>query len=184
MKSTRLLAGALVWGALIAPASASPLDLTGTWVGQQTCTTWNGNLGGFSITDDKMTISQRGARLYIRSLFDPSTQQPNLFHTGVLIPSLGDPRTEGEASLIACGTNTGSRYQELGRVTSIQLLRPGSREALFVAQSEYNQRDRVTGEVALGSCQWAYQRVSKEDPKNGACGTVTEAEVDGLASGR
>jgi hypothetical protein len=150
------LALAVAW--LSQPAAA--FDLTGTWVGKQTCKSADGTRFSFKIPST-LLISQNGSEIAMHVVTEGGTDVYN----GVGI-DLADKPEGGDAYFVHCSTSdvpgTGAdAFDEAGRAT-VKAKETGS--GSFKATSTYFNTVPETG-----TCKWSYLRTDVVDPDVDAC---------------
>jgi hypothetical protein len=138
-------------------------DLTGTWEGLQVC---DNNTGGEQInfvTDDQVEITQDGSRIRLRRVAKDGTRA--LIYEGSLARIDGAAHVEALVS-ICDGTYVA---QEMLRLRRVLTKEEGS--GTFDAESLFESTDAPGLEEIeiFGTCKWAYERVSIEDPNLPAC---------------
>lgn len=157
------LVGSLACSAFPAPAQEAGADLTGVWEGIQVC---DDNRGGEQInyvTDDRVEISQSDRSLRLRRVTQDGDSA--LIYEGGVVPVVGSTRVD--ALVTVCD---GSYLaEEMLRLRRVRADADGS--GSFDAESLYQSTDApgLSGTEIVGSCKWAYQRVSTDDPDVPAC---------------
>ena len=160
MKRWRLvgvMTGALC-GMLMSQANA--FDLTGTWQGKQECKllTRDGQRETEVFDPNVITITQVGDEVRILMTLDPTT---SLLYRGLPFTNPTDPN-RGEVAFRLCGLSSNTATKgEMGRVKV--RVKPGLPGGRFEGISIFSNAEEVD------TCEWAYQRVSVEDPQVPAC---------------
>jgi hypothetical protein len=153
--------GSLAFGSGALAQDGSEVDLTGTWEGVQVCDDLiEGEFANF-VADDRVEITQDGSRLRLRRVANES----RLIYEGSLARIVGAAHVEALVS-ICDGTYVA---QEMVRLRRVLTKEDGS--GTFDAESLYESTDAPGFEEIeiFGTCKWAYERVSIEDPNVPAC---------------
>ena len=153
--------GALGVAAL--PVGSSDSDLTGTWEGQQVCDDVDAGVQQNFVTDDRVEITQRGDQLRLRRVTRDGAHA--LIYEGPVMKLQGSTRSE--AMVWVCGGTYEAR--ETLRLRRLRADADGS--GMFDAESLYESTDApgLEGIQIFGTCKWAYERVSRQDPQVPSC---------------
>lgn len=150
---------------LLAPAHALAEggDLTGVWEGIQVCDDTDGGVAQTFTTDDRVEITQRGDHLHLRRVTQNGAL--SLTYQGAVVPLQGSDRFEAMVSV--CDGNY--EAQEMLRLRRVRVDQDGS--GTFDAESLYASSDApgLRGVQIFGTCKWAYQRASADDPQVPRC---------------
>lgn len=157
------LTGSLISHGAIAAGDATSADLTGTWEGLLVCDDYRGGEQANFVADDRVEITQSGEGVRLRRVAQDGSRP--LIYAGRLAPITDSGRVEALVSV--CG----GAYvaQEMLRLRRALANADGS--GSFDAESLYESTavPGLEGTLFLGTCKWAYQRVSAEDPGVPAC---------------
>src|SRR5262245_13317174 len=148
----------MLCGMLIVQASA--FDLTGTWQGKQECKllTSEGQRVTQVFDPDVIAITQVGDQVRI---FMSAAKSGPLLYRGLPFTNPTDPN-QGEVAFRLCGLSSNTATKgEMGRVKV--RVKPGLLGGKFEGISIFSNAEEVD------TCEWAYQRVSVEDPQVPAC---------------
>jgi hypothetical protein len=145
---------------LAAAGRSAAFDLTGTWEGSATCTSF---FAGEKIkfTDaPTIQITQVGDAIGLRADYGGGDVD---LYTGIAHPDAKKPDEKGELALIACGTdsiagNPGT-FDEVGRFTAATKL--GKVKATVKGVSFFSDPGAVTPEA--GTCKWKLTRIDATD---------------------
>jgi hypothetical protein len=141
-------------------SQASAFDLTGTWQGKQVCKllTSDGQRETEVFDPDVLSITQVGDE--VRILMPLDTSGP-LLYRGLSFTNPTDPN-RGEVAFRLCGLSSNTATKgEMGRVkVRVKPALPGGR---FEGTSIFSTATEVD------TCEWAYQRISVDDPGVPAC---------------
>jgi hypothetical protein len=140
------ISGSRAWGA----------DLTGIWLGEQNCDSFDGQKFNLPFKNDVMVISQSGQEMNLAALFFDNTF--HLLYQGHVIDDDKEGDRKAQAAFTECETTPSSDYQETGRATKVELKKKGDGE--FEATSIYFQ---TPDGPSTGTCKWKYKRASTED---------------------
>jgi len=146
---------------LAAAVPCDGLDLTGTWVGKQTCRGFDGANFSFKLSESTVEIMQTGSDIALQVLTDAA---PDVYR-GVAIDSVGNS-DQGGLYIVHCGTSDvpGSgvdNFDETG-ILSAKTKSNGSGK-LKGASNYFNTAPEFAG------CKWSYKRISTATPVVGAC---------------
>ena len=144
-------------------ALAQDAKLTGTWQGVQVCDdTYDGVAEPF-VSEDQIEISQRGDRLRLRRIIRGG--ELALVYKGTVVSLASSDRFEAMASV--CGGSY--RAEEMLRLRNVSVDADGS--GTFDGESLFATADAPSfpGVQIYGSCKWAYERVSSDDPHVPRC---------------
>jgi hypothetical protein len=157
------VAGSLVSGSALAAADAPSADLTGTWKGLLVCDDYRGGEQANFVADDRVEITQTGQSVRLRRVAQDGSRA--LIYAGRIAPITDSARVEALVSV--CG----GAYvaQEMLRLRRVLTSADGS--GTFDAESLYESTavPGLEGTEILGTCKWAYQRASAQDPGVPAC---------------
>lgn len=159
-----LVAGlAATLAALPAAAQQASADLTGSWEGLQVCDDNRGSDQVNYVADDRVEISQAGESLHLRRVTRDGASA--LLYEGHVMAIGGTERVE--ALLTVCDGTYAA--QEIVRLRRVVASAGGS--GTFDAESLYQSTDApgLAGVEIFGTCKWAYERVSTDDPGVPAC---------------
>jgi len=155
-----------------APPS-TPVDLIGTWKGEQVCDIFFGRPVENRYKADTMYVSRDGDRMRMRATCQGGAL-PGDFETcqvdyvGFLMPAFKNPEHKSEATFNACRTDEGAYYNETLRFDRIEFTEGRDVDvdgiSLYSLYIVPDSRGRVTG-----TCTWKYHRVSTEDPQVPPC---------------
>lgn len=148
---------ALLAAALLLPAPALAVDLTGTWLGGFQCSDFDGVKLKYSQPDEILEISQQGSALNIDWLEVADLQ-------GLAVSDDRKPQAKGTVAMIDCGTGTDltTGYAELA-VLQVKIDRAKGKGSLK-GESFYT----ADGEL-IGSCKWKFTLVDTADPGAPGC---------------
>jgi hypothetical protein len=157
------LVGSLVANGAMAAGGATAANLTGTWKGLQVCDDNRGGDQDNFVADDRVEITQTGQSVRLRRVAQDGSRA--LIYQGRVAPITGSARVEALVSV--CG----GAYvaQEMVRLRRVLTNADGS--GRFDAESLYESSavPGLEGTEILGTCKWAYQRVSADDPGVPVC---------------
>lgn len=159
-----LAAGTLgIFGVAAFPAGGGDSDLTGTWEGLQVCDDVDGGVQQNFVTDDRVEITQSADVLRLRRVTRDGAHA--LIYGGPVMELQGSTRRE--AMVWVCGGTYEAR--ETLRLRRVRTDADGS--GTFDAESLYASTDApgLEGIQIFGTCKWAYERVSAEDPEVPSC---------------
>jgi hypothetical protein len=155
-------ASLLPLAALLATAvPCEALDLTGTWVGKQTCRGFDGQNFSFKLSESTVEILQTGSDVALQVLTDA---EPDVYR-GVAIDDSGNS-AQGGVYFVHCGTsdvpgNGVDNFDETG-ILSARTKSNGSGK-LKGASNYFNTAPEFAG------CKWSYKRISTMPPVVGSC---------------
>ena len=115
------------------------------------------------ITDDRVEITQQGDHLRLRRVTRDGAHA--LIYEGPVMSLQGS--TPREAMVSACGGTY--EASEMLRLRRVRADADGS--GMFDAESLYVSTDApgLEGIQIFGTCKWAYERVTAEDPRVPGC---------------
>jgi hypothetical protein len=155
------------------PAVASAVDLTGVYQGTQTCQYFDGTATNPRFPDHLLWITQHG-----NDLFFVSEIVGAVFHAQ-LIEDARSPATKAQAIFLACPTEDGSEFQELGRAAKLEANARTS-AGYFEGSSNFFQTD-PDGRF-MGTCQWTYRRFSTTNVNVPDCASASSASSAAAAA--
>ena len=135
---------------------AEAVDITGTWVGNETCICFNNTDGKVTenFRNEEMLITQNGTDLNIMVFGD-------LFNGNVIHHPTKDDR--GVAAFIACRTDPNDN-DSFGEIGLAELGLQGNRAAEFKVESLWN-----ASQTEICKCKWNFKRTDTGDPSVGTC---------------
>ncbi len=136
-------------------AVAESFDLTGTWEGFAVCEELKDGKFTHETFPDPLEISHRGEKIRIRGF--------GILYEGVT-QSIRRGQLDGEALVSACGG-----IPETETVRLKQIITKANGQGELVADTVFGSDDFFPGQRAFGTCQWFYNRVSKDDPHVPSC---------------
>jgi hypothetical protein len=139
--------------ALCLAAPAAAFDLTGTWVGKQTCGAFDGTTTKFKIPDSQLQITQVGSDIVM-------SVDGMEFYNAVGIDDTANP-DRGHTYFAHCGTSSvpGSGGKDFDETGSATVKVKSNGDGTLKASSTFFNN---TPEVAV--CRWSYRRTSTTDP--------------------
>ncbi len=145
------------------PVLAADRDLTGTWEGIQVCDDTDGGVAQNFVTDDRVEITQRGDHLRLRRVTQDGAE--SLTYEGTVVALAHSDRFEAMVSV--CDGSYEAR--EMLRLRRVQV--GGGGGGTFDAESLYESSDvpGIRGTQIFGTCKWAYERVSPDNPRVRRC---------------
>jgi len=157
------LVGLLACNGAMAAGGATSANLAGTWKGLQVCDDNRGGNQANFVADDRVEITQTGQSIRPRRVAQDGARA--LIYEGRVAPITNSARVEALVSV--CG----GAYvaQEMLRLRRVLANADGS--GSFDAESLYQSSavPGLEGTLIVGTCKWAYQRVSTDDPGVPAC---------------
>jgi hypothetical protein len=152
--------GILVGALLVAAAPAAAFDLTGTWEGGATCTSFFEGAKVKFKDAPTIQITQIGDAIGLRADYGGGDVD---FYTGIAHPDAKKPEEKGELALIACGTdsvagNPGT-FDEVGRFaakTKVDKVKATVKGLSFFS-------DPGAESPEAGTCKWKLTRVDTAD---------------------
>jgi hypothetical protein len=148
-------------------APAPAIDLTGTWNGMQVCQYFeDGNPKTHTFRNDVVRLSQQGGVAF----FTSELVGGDAYHVN-LIEDAQRPADKAQGIFVNCHTAPDSTYQELGRMTKLQI---AGGSAIFEGTSNFFQID--PDRIFLGTCEWNYRRVDTQDPGLSECPATESAD--------
>jgi hypothetical protein len=156
-----LRAPLFAFAALLAAVPCGAIDLTGTWVGKQTCRGFDGANFAFKLSESTVEIVQTGNDVALQVLTDA---EPDVYR-GVAIDDVRNS-AKGGVYIVHCGTSDvpGSgidNFDETG-ILSAATKSNGSGK-LKGASNYFNTAPEFAG------CRWSYKRISTTQPVVGSC---------------
>jgi hypothetical protein len=151
-------AGSLL--ALAVAGSGLAFDMTGTWEGQQTCTSFRAGAKntftvGTKILPSTLLIRQTGTTLALNL--------DGRLYNGLTIDAAKKPADKGSAGVIHCGTNDALSeagfFDEIARM-DVTTKPPKDNEktsGTIKGQSTFSE----SGAVDVGTCKWSYKRTAR-----------------------
>jgi hypothetical protein len=167
-RTSRVLAlsrmlGSLAFGSTALAQDGSEASLTGIWEGIQVCDDSQGGVQVNFVADDRVEITQQDGFLRLRRVTQDGAA--SLLYEGPVTALASSERFEAMVSV--CGGSY--KAKEMVRLRRVQVNEDGS--GSFDAESLYESADAPGFEDVqiFGTCKWAYERVSTNDPRVPRC---------------
>lgn len=151
-----LLAAAVLTTVTWVPG-AHAVNLTGTWAGQQSCTSFGGSTLSFKLKPSVMLITQTGSTMVVR------VDGVNGYN-GFAIDDTKKPDDKGQVSFIGCSTDNVPGSPDAGQILIAKVKvnavkQTGSLRGISTFESSAN----------VGTCKWTYKRSNTADPSAVVC---------------
>lgn len=151
-----LFAAALLAVATWIPA-AHAVNLTGSWLGQQSCTRFDGSSSSFKLKPSVMLITQTGHSMVVR------VDGVNGYN-GFVIDDAKKPDAKGQVSVILCTTDNMPGSPDGGQILIAKVkANPAKGTASLSGSSGFESSANV------GICKWSYKRTDTADPAALVC---------------
>jgi hypothetical protein len=167
-RTSRVLAlssvlGSLTFGSTALAQDGSEASLTGIREGIQVCDDSEGGVQVNFVADDRVEITQLDGLLRLRRVTQDGAD--SLLYEGPVVVLASSERFEAMVSV--CGGSY--KAKEMVRLRRVQVNEDGS--GSFDAESLYESADApgLEGVQIFGTCKWAYESVSTNDPRVPRC---------------